>query len=159
MSDLPLARLTAHEKPFFYFGVDYLGPQNFAERRSNKKVWGLLFTCMAFQAIYVELVISLSLDDFLPAFSRFTDLREQVNTIYLDNASTFQAGSKKLPELIESKDFHISLTRKDINWEFIPLYAPAQGGAWEAMMKQFEIVLSHILNTAVHKPKFVELLT
>ena len=68
MSDLPLARLTAHEKPFFYSGVDYLGPPNFAEGRSNKKVWGLLFTCMAFQAIYVELLISLSLDDFLPAF-------------------------------------------------------------------------------------------
>ena len=43
--------------------------------------------------------------------------------------------------------------------EFIPLYAPAQGGAGEAMMKQFKIVLSHILDTAVHKPKFVELLT
>ena len=27
------------------------------------------------------------------------------------------------------------------------------------MVKQFKIVLSHILETAVHKPKFVELLT
>ena len=32
-------------------------------------------------------------------------------------------------------------------------------GAWEAMVKQFKIVLSHILDTAVHKPKLVELLT
>ena len=37
MSDLPLARLAAHIKPFFYFGVNYFGPLNFAEGRSNKK--------------------------------------------------------------------------------------------------------------------------
>ena len=96
---------------------------------------------------------------FLLAFTRFTDLREQVNTIYSDNASTFQAGSKKLPDLIETKDFHISFRTKDVNWEFIPPYAPGQGGAWEAMVKQFKIVLYHILDTAVNKPKFVELLT
>ena len=40
MSDLPLARLAARKKPFFYSGVDYLGPLNFAEGRSNKKAWG-----------------------------------------------------------------------------------------------------------------------
>ena len=93
MSDLPLARLAAHKKSFFYSGVNYLGPLNFAEGKSNKKAWWLLFTCMAFWAIHVELVTFLSLDDFLLAFARFTDLRGQVNTIYSDNASTFQAGS------------------------------------------------------------------
>ena len=69
MSDLPLARLAAHKKPFFYSWVDYLGPLNFAEGRSNKKAWGFLFKCMAFWAIHVELVTSLSPDDFLLAFT------------------------------------------------------------------------------------------
>ena len=100
---------------FFYSGVDYLGPPSFAEARRNKKAWGLMFTCMASRAIHVELVTSLSLNDFLLAFTRFSDLRGQVNTIYLDNVSTFWAGSKKLPELIETKDFHIFLRRKGIN--------------------------------------------
>ena len=94
MSDLPLARLTTHKKPFYYSGVNYLGPLNFAEGRSNKKAWGLLFTCMASQSIHVELVTSLTLDDFLLAFTRFTDLRGKVNRIFSDNASTFQAGPK-----------------------------------------------------------------
>ena len=49
---------------------------------------------MASRAIPVELVISLSLDDFLLAFTRFTDLREQVNTIYSANASTSRPGQK-----------------------------------------------------------------
>ena len=94
MSDLPLARLAAHKKPFFYSGIDYLGPLNYAEGRSNKKAWGLLFTCMASRVIHVELVTSLSLDDFLLAFTRFTDLRGQVNTTYLDNPSTSTPGQK-----------------------------------------------------------------
>ena len=31
VSDLPLARLAAHKKPFFHSEVDYHGPLNFAE--------------------------------------------------------------------------------------------------------------------------------
>ena len=114
---------------------------------------------MTSQAIHVELETPLSLNDFLPAFTRFADLRGQVKTIYSDNASTFQTGSKKFPDLIESTDFHTSLRRKGINWEFIPPRAPAQGGAWKTVVKQFKTVLSHIWVTAVYKPKFVELLT
>ena len=40
VSDLPLARLAAHKSPFFHSKVNYLGPLNFAEGRSNKKSWG-----------------------------------------------------------------------------------------------------------------------
>ena len=40
MSDLLLARLAAHKKPFFCSRVDYFGPLNFAKGRSNKKAWG-----------------------------------------------------------------------------------------------------------------------
>ena len=36
---------------------------------------GLLFTYMASRGIHVKLVTSLSLGDFLLAFTRFTDLR------------------------------------------------------------------------------------
>ena len=70
---------------------------------------------MASRAIHVELVTSLSLDDILLAFTRFTNLRGQVNTIYSDNAGTFQVRSKKLLDFIESKDTHTSLRKKDIN--------------------------------------------
>ena len=112
MFNLPLAYLEAPEKPFFHSVVNYLGPLNFAEERSNKKAWGLLFTCLASRAIHVELATSLSRNDVLLAFTRFTDLRGQANTIYSNNASTFQASSKKFPDLIESKDFHLSLRKK-----------------------------------------------
>ena len=109
---LPLARLAANKKPFFHCGIDYLGPLTFVEGGSHRKAWGLLFTCKASRAIHVELVTALSLDEFLLAFTRFVDIRGQVDTIYSDNGSTFQAGSRKLPELIESKVLNTSLRKK-----------------------------------------------
>ena len=41
------------------------------------------------------------------------------------------------------------------NREFILPYDPSQGGAGKAMVKQLTIVLSHILDIAVHKPSLL----
>ena len=130
---------------FFFCGIDYFGPVTFIVGRSSKKAWGLLFTCMSSRAVHVELVTSLSLNEFVLAFIRFSDLRGPINTIYSDNGSTFQAAAKELPKLIEPVEIKNCLRRKGINWEFIPPYAPAQGGVWEAMVKQVKHSLLNIL--------------
>ena len=103
----------------------------FVEGRSHRKAWGLLFTCMSSRAVHVELMTSQTLSEFILAFTRFTDLRGPVSTIYSDNGTTFQVAAKVLPKLLESTELKNSLRKKGINWEFIPPYAPAQGGAWE----------------------------
>ena len=159
MSDLPQSRITANKKPFFYCGLDYFGPMTFVEGRSHRKAWGLLFTCMSSRAVHVELVTSLTLSEFILAFTRFTDLRGPVSTIYSDNGTTFQAAAKVLPKLLESTELKNSLRKKGINWEFIPPYAPAQGGAWEAMVKQIKHVIANTLEKSQRRPSFVELLT
>ena len=82
-----------------------------------------------------------------------------MNNLYSDNGSTFQAASKKLPQLLDSKEFQNSPRHKGINWHFIPPYAPQQGGSWESLIKQFKIVLSSVLEKSRHKPNFNELVT
>ena len=89
---------------------------------------------------------------------RFTDLRGPLSTIYSDNGTTFQAAAKVLPKLLESTELKNSLC-KGIDWEFIPPYAPAQGGAWEAMVKQIKHVIDNTLEKSQRRPSFVELLT
>ena len=69
MSDLPQSHITANKKSFFYCGLDYFGPMTFVEGRSHRKAWGLLFTCMSSRAVHVELVISLTLSEFILAFT------------------------------------------------------------------------------------------
>ena len=106
ISDLPACRLMACNKPFKICGVDYLGPLRYRQNRSECKAWGLLFSCLCTRCIHVELVTSLDLNSFLLAFTRFTNLRGSVETIYSDNASAFCAASDQLPKLLSSTEFH-----------------------------------------------------
>ena len=98
MSDLPLGRTIVTRKAFAISGLDFLGPINYVEGRSTKKAWHLLFTCMSSRAIQVEIVTSLSLSDFLLAFSVFNDVRGRIDVIYSHNGSTFQGAARVLPE-------------------------------------------------------------
>ena len=124
MSELPLCRVTVCNKPFKFTGLDFLEPYLFRQSRSECKAWGLLFTCLCTRCLHVKLVTSIDLSSFLLAFKRFTNLRGAVDTFYSDNASTFCAASKKLPELLASTEFCNQLRKSDINWIKIPPYSP-----------------------------------
>ena len=134
MADLPACRLTACNKPFKFSGMDYVGPLRYRQSRSECKASGLLFTCMSTRCIHVKLVTSLDLKSFLMAFSRFTNLRGSVDTIFSDNGSTLIAASNQLSELLGSTEFHNGLRKRNINWVRIPPYAPSQGGSWESLV-------------------------
>ena len=62
-----------------------------------------------------ELVTNLDFDSFLLAFTRFTDLRGPVDTMFSDNASTFKAAANLLPQLLNSSEFVNSLRKKNRN--------------------------------------------
>ena len=78
---------------------------------------------MSSRAIHVEIVTSLSLNDFLLAFNRFNNFRGKIDIIYCDDKSTFQGVSKLLPELLRDPRLRNVLRAKDIKWSFIPPYA------------------------------------
>ena len=93
MSDLPVCKLAACNKPLKYCGLEYLGPVRYRQNRNECKAWGLLFVCMLTRCIHVQLVTSLDLNIFLLVFSRFSNLREAADAIYSEKASTFSAAS------------------------------------------------------------------
>ena len=159
MADLPACRVTATNKPFKICGVDYCGPFTFRQNRSVCKAWGLLFTCLCTRCIHVELVTGLDLDNFLLAFSRFTNLRGAVDTFMSDNGSTFSAAADRLPSLLDSTGFKNSLRKRGINWVKIPPYAPSQGGSWEIMVKLFKNALGRVLQDVRRRPSLIELQT
>ena len=113
---------------------------------------------MCTRAVHVEIVTSLDLNNFLLAFSRFTNLRAAVDTIYSDNGSTFCAAAEQLP-LINSIDLHNSLRKCNINWVKIPPYAPSQGGSWESMVKLIKNSLGRVLDKVMPKYSLIELQT
>ena len=159
MANLSVCRVTATNKPFKFSGVDYLNPFVFRQNRSDCKAWGLLFTCLCTRCIHMEIVISLDFDSFLLAFSRFTNLRGAVDTVYSDYGSTFKAAADKLPALLGSTELHYSLRKKCTNWVFIPPYASSQGGSWEIMVELFKKALTSVIGEARRKPSLIELQT
>ena len=147
MADLPVCRLTACNKPFKYCGLDYLGPVCYRQNRSECKAWGLLFVCMCTRCIHVELVTSLDLNNFLLAFTRFTNLRGAVDTIYSDNASTFCAASDHLPKLLSSTEFHNAMRKSNIIWRKISTMRPVKevaGRAWLNYLRRLYIAFCKI---------------
>ena len=113
MADLPTSKMAIHTKPFANTGCYYMGPFIFKESRSERKAWGLVFTCMTTRAIHVELVTSLDLSSFIMAFSRFVNLRNPVSRLYSDNGTTFKAAAQVLPQLLQSDKLQAFLEKKN----------------------------------------------
>lgn len=72
MGGLPKER-SSPAAPFQFTSVDLFGPYHVKDdvkRRRSTKVWGVLFCCMASQAIHVELASALTTESFLLAYQR-----------------------------------------------------------------------------------------
>ena len=107
----------------------------------------------------MEIVTSLDLNEFLLAFSRFTNLRGAVDTVYSDNGSTFRAAANRLSSLLGSTEFCNSLRKRNINWVKILPYSLNQGGSWESKVKLFKDVFNRVLDQSLRMPSLIEIQT
>lgn len=120
---LPLDRITC-SAAFEITGVDLAGPLFLRNRR---KCWIVLFTCAVYRAIHLEVVRTLTTEDFISALRRFIARRGRVSTIYSDNGTNFRGTFNLLNNLDWSKISTFSCARK-INWKFSPPSAAWWGG-------------------------------
>ena len=138
MPPLPAERV--NQSPSFTFcGVDYFGPMFVkVEAGENKKVWVLLFTCLATRAIHLELVADMSTEQFLLAFRRFVARRGCPSRIWSDNAPQFKHADKTLREVWKSiaddEDVQSFIATKGVQWTFIVEHAPWMGGYYERLI-------------------------
>ena len=76
-----------------------------------------------------------------------------------ENGSTFKAAANVLPNLLESDKLQTFFRRKCPTREFILPYSPAQGGAWESLIKVFKRTLMKVTDLSHRTPSFIELQT
>ncbi|GFX11071.1 integrase catalytic domain-containing protein [Trichonephila clavipes] len=91
---------------------------------------------MCTKAVHLELVSSLSAAAFLSALRRFVSGRCYPSDIYSDNGTNFVGASaylKDLFKLLHNSNVQDYSSSKNIQWYFIPPYAPNFGGAWEVI--------------------------
>ena len=116
--------------------------------QSESKVYICLFTCAATRGLHLELTQGLDVDNFLLALRHFSAHRGLPATVLSDNAKTFQAASREVIKLRNSKEMQRYLSNKKVTWNFIDEKAPWWGGFYERLVKGAKNVLKKIVGHA-----------
>ena len=117
------------DPPFTHTGVDYFGPSTIKRGKRTRastgtdKRYGVVFTCLTYRAIHLELAGDLSTDRFIMALQRFASRRGNPRSIWSDNGQNF-VGAKRDQTAITN-----NLSIRNIQWHFIPPNSPWMGGA------------------------------
>lgn len=153
MGNLPSERLVP-TYPFMKSGVDYAGPIYILNRKGRGsrliKAYICLFVCFTTRAVHLELVSSLSSQDYILALKRFISRRGKPYQIFSDNGKNFVGAEGELSAVFQNtKDVLDFASSHNIHFHFIPPYAPHFGGLWEAGVKSCK----HHLRRVVGDPK------
>ena len=152
MADLPADRINPAD-PFTYSAVDYFGPFYIKEGRSQRKRWGVLFTCMSSRAVHLETANSLSTDSFINAYRRFVGRRGIVRQLRSDRGTNFVGARSEMESaLSEMDDDRLSkeLLKEGcdyVTFKMNPPHASHMGGSWERMIRSVRSVLSALMDT------------
>lgn len=145
MGNLPEER-SSPAAPFQFTSVDLFGPyqvKDDVKRRVSRKVWGVLFCCMASRAIHVELASTLTTESFLLAYQRFTSVRGHPQKIWSDPGTNFIGAKLVLEEMYtylkqqrkESLEEYAAKNGTYWTWKILPANSPHRNGAAEAAVK------------------------
>ncbi len=149
MGLLPAAR-TSPAPPFAVVGIDFAGPFQLKRGHTRKPVllkgYCCLFICMVTKAIHLEVCSSLDTQEFLVAFTRFSNRRGTPEVVFSDNGSNFLGARVKLKEIQKMLNnssnaiSHLSAAR-EIKWHLTPPRSPHFGGIWEAGVREMKRLL------------------
>lgn len=153
MGNLPRERITP-DFPFIYCGVDYAGPMYTLNRKGRgaklEKCYICLFVCFITKALHLELVTSLSSEGYIMALKRFISRRGKPRQIYSDHGRNFVGAVKEFTDFLNksSNDVINFASNNQIEFKFIPPYAPHFGGLWEAGVKSCKHHIARIVGKA-----------
>ena len=122
-------------------GIDLAGP---LVLKNKSKCWIVLFTCAVYRCVHMELVQTLSSEDFIMAFVRFCNRKRRPKIVYTDNGTNF-VGSVNLFKTIDWKEVERRTQQERIHWQFNPPSAPWWGGWWERLIRSVKDLLKRML--------------
>ena len=143
MGELPEERLNL-SPPFYNTSVDLFGPmhvKDVVKKRTQLKVYGLLFNCLASRAVYIDLAEGYDKSSFLKVFRRLVALRGFPQTVYSDRGTQLVAANKQLDRMSTSGDERASAllsfsVKGGTIWKFTKsAHSPWQNGCAEALIK------------------------
>ena len=130
-------------------GVDYFGPMIIKERRSEVKVYGCLFVCMATTIYDYDYY---DLRSTIMALKRFIARRGRAQRIYSGNGTNFVGANNELLKCLKQlneKKIQSFCAPKEIEWNFQPPSAPHFGGAWKRLVQCTKKTLKSVLQNRI----------
>ena len=145
---LPPARVS-EAKPFQVSGVDLTGAIQVKDRGNHIKAYIVLFTCAVTRAIHLEIVYSLSAEDFLRSFIKFCSRRSLPQIIYSDNATYFVSVASTLKQISTTEIVVNHMRDNSVDWKFITPRASWHGGFWERLIGLTKNVFKKVVGQAL----------
>jgi len=142
MGELPSTRVQS-SRPFLITGVDYAAPISLRlgppHSKTITKVYIVIFVCFVTKIVHIEVVTSLSTEEFLAALRILIARRGRPRTICSDNGTKFQGIANELLALykmIESISQMVTVLNlfasEGCERKLIAPHGPLFGGLWEA---------------------------
>ena len=102
---LPRER-TEGDTPFNVIGVDFAGPVKYLEKpKKEKKAYVALYSCSLTRGVFLELLPSLEIGEFIKSLKRLIARRGRPSKVYSDNGKTFVAAAKWLNKVRKDEKF------------------------------------------------------
>ena len=155
MGDLPTFRFEM-SPAFSAVCMDLFGPMEIKDDcvkkgpRIYKKVFGVVFTCTASRAIYLDVAIDYSTEAVLHTIRRLMAFRGDIRLIISDPGSQLVGASKELVNWRKNwnqEQLDRFCATKAIEWQFIMAAAQHQNGAAESMVKFSKGVIKALIKT------------
>ena len=151
MADLPEDRVEPCE-PFTFSAVDFFGPFLIKQGRTERKRYGVLFTCMASRAVHLEVAHELTTDSFLNAYRRFSCRRGPIAQLRSDRGTNFVGAKNELALALKQLDTNRikdQLLQDQCDWVNFEMNVPNashMGGVWERQIRSVRNVLAVLLD-------------
>ena len=121
MADLPEERILSCNPIFFHAGFDFFGSLFVRQGRCTVKRYGCVFTCLATQAVHLEIGYSLFIDAFINALRRFISHRGCPHTIVSDSDTNFVDARRELKQALKELNqtkINKEMRTRGIRWIF-----------------------------------------
>ena len=138
----PNQRINAFENT----AVDMAGPFYVQQGKTTVKRYLMIFCCMVYRAVHLEVAYTIDTESFLLSLSRFISRRGVPKIIRSDNGRNFLRGSKEVQRLWKYMDkTGVETTYPKIQWIFAAPYAPHTMGVVERLVGSVKRGLASVL--------------
>jgi hypothetical protein len=118
--------------------VDAAGPFEVTVLRSTRKVWLLVFVCLTYQIVHLEVINAMDAATFLKAFGDFISRRGTPDHVHSDNGGNFVKGSAEIErswtDMVQKLSVDAAAKFPRVKWTFSPPLSPHNNGLCERMV-------------------------